>query len=104
MSEQELFLLGDDRGKDEEHVQKMLNKHNAIENAIIDYGDTIQELELVANGLVEEEHPERYKVFYCLQVMLELRHKQQFCMKIFFFFFLAFKLISIKNPNVYLHY
>lgn len=58
MSEKELFLLGDDRGKDEEHVQKMLKKHNAVENAIVDYGDTIEELASVAKALIDEKHPE----------------------------------------------
>lgn len=60
MCEQELFLLGDERGKDEEHVQKMLKKHQAIENAITDYEDTVKQLGDVAKGMIDEGHIERY--------------------------------------------
>ena len=60
MSEQELFLLGDERGKDEEHVQKLLKKHQAIENAINDYEVTIKELGKEAQKMIDEEHVERY--------------------------------------------
>jgi len=59
MSEQELFLLGDERGKDEEHVQKLLKKHQAIENAINDYEDTIKGLGNEAQKMIDEEHVER---------------------------------------------
>jgi len=58
LSEQELFMLGDDRGKDEEQVQKMLKKHQAVEQAIIDYNENVDELANVAKQLVEEEHTE----------------------------------------------
>lgn len=59
LSEQELFMLGDDRGKDEEQVQKMLKKHHASETAIRDYKEIIDELANVAQGLVDQGHPER---------------------------------------------
>ena len=63
MSEQELFLLGEARGNDEEHVQKMLKKQQVLEDAINDYQNTINELQQTANDLVEENHPERYCMF-----------------------------------------
>ena len=59
MSEQELFLLGDDRAKDEENVQKIQKKHRALDNAIVDYEEAIKELRCVAKDLVNEQHPER---------------------------------------------
>lgn len=52
-------MLGDDRGKDEEQVQKMLKKHQASETAIRDYKEMIDELANVAQGLVDQGHPER---------------------------------------------
>lgn len=58
MSEQELFLLGEERGKDEEQVQKLLKKHQATENAIKDYEDTIKELAKEARKMVDEDHIE----------------------------------------------
>lgn len=59
MCEQELFLLGDERGKDEEHVQKMLKKHQAIKTAVNDYEGTVNELGSVAKGMIDEDHVER---------------------------------------------
>lgn len=59
MCEQELFLLGEERGKDEEQVQKILKKHQASEKAINDYEDTIKELGDVAKSMIDEGHIER---------------------------------------------
>lgn len=59
MSEKELFLLGDELGKDEEHVQKLLKKHQTTENAIQDYENTIKELEQDAKKMIDEDHIER---------------------------------------------
>ena len=60
MSEKELFLLGDELGKDEEHVQKLLKKHQTTENAINDYENTIKELEQDAKKMIDEDHVERF--------------------------------------------
>ena len=60
MSEKELFLLGDELGKDEEHVQKLLKKHQTTENAINDYESTIKELERDAKKMIDEDHIERF--------------------------------------------
>ena len=59
ISEQELFMLGDDGGKDEEQVQTLLKKHQAVENAIDNYKDTIKELGDVAKGMIDDGHIER---------------------------------------------
>ena len=59
MSEKELFLLGDERGKDEEHVQNLLKKHQILEKEINDYDETIKELGDEAKKMIDEEHIER---------------------------------------------
>jgi len=58
MSEKELFLLGDERGKDEEHVQKLLKKHQILEKEINDYEETINKLGDEAKKMIDEEHIE----------------------------------------------
>lgn len=59
MSEQELNMMGDERGKDEASASAMLKKHETLEAAIADYSETVNELGDTANALVESEHPER---------------------------------------------
>ena len=59
MSEQELNMMGDERGKDEASANAMLKKHETLEAAIADYSETVNELGDTANALVESEHPER---------------------------------------------
>lgn len=58
MSEQELNMMGDERGKDEASANAMLKKHETLEAAIADYSETVNELGDTANALVESEHPE----------------------------------------------
>ena len=60
MSEQELNMMGDERGKDEASASAMLKKHETLEAAIADYSETVSELRDTAKGLVDSEHPERY--------------------------------------------
>ena len=59
MSEQELNMIGDERGKDEASALEMLKKHEQREAAINDYADTVKELQETADNLVESGHPER---------------------------------------------
>lgn len=59
MSEQELNMMGDERGKDEASASAMLKKHETLEAAIADYSETVNELGDTAKALVESEHPER---------------------------------------------
>lgn len=60
MSEQELNMMGDERGKDEASALAMLKKHETLEAAIADYSETVNELDDTAKALVDSEHPERY--------------------------------------------
>lgn len=64
MSEQELNMMGDERGKDEASASAMLKKHETLEAAIADYSETVNELGDTAKALVDSGHPERY--VYCI--------------------------------------
>ncbi|XP_028393281.1 spectrin beta chain, non-erythrocytic 1-like isoform X3 [Dendronephthya gigantea] len=58
MSEQELYMMGDDRGKDEPSAGQLIKKHDTIEAAIADYAETVNELGERARGLTDSGHPE----------------------------------------------
>lgn len=59
MSEQELYMLGEERAKDEIGAQNFLKKHQALENAVIDYADVVRQLGERSRYLIADEHPER---------------------------------------------
>lgn len=57
MSEQELYMMVEDRGKDEISAQNLMKKHESLENAVDDYADTIRQLGETAIQLMHDEHP-----------------------------------------------
>ena len=59
MSEQELYMMSDDRAKDEQGASNMLKKHSTLEKTVEDYADTIRHLGERSRKLIEEEHPDR---------------------------------------------
>lgn len=62
MSEQELYMLVDDRGKDEFSAQNLMKKHEILENAVDDYEDEIRKLGEVAAELIRGQHPESEQI------------------------------------------
>ncbi|XP_070577536.1 spectrin beta chain, non-erythrocytic 1-like isoform X2 [Ptychodera flava] len=62
MSEQELYMMGDERGRDEASAMYMLKKHEILENAMEDYADTINELSQEAKKLMDEAHPQSEQI------------------------------------------
>ncbi|XP_033733764.1 spectrin beta chain-like isoform X12 [Pecten maximus] len=58
MSEQELYMMGDERAKDEIGAQNFMKKHQALENAVEDYADVVRQLGERSRNLIETEHPE----------------------------------------------
>ncbi|XP_071480653.1 spectrin beta chain, non-erythrocytic 1-like [Diadema antillarum] len=58
MSEQELYMMGEERAKDEASAQTMLKKHAILESAVEDYAETINELSHEAKQLIDEQHPQ----------------------------------------------
>ncbi|XP_077537729.1 spectrin beta chain isoform X3 [Haemaphysalis longicornis] len=58
MSEQELYMMVEDRGRDEASAQKLRKKHQNVEAAVDDYADTVRQLGDTARRLVQEGHPD----------------------------------------------
>lgn len=62
MSEKELYMMSDDRGKDEFTAQNIKKKHEAIEAAIRDYKNTMNQLKETADALIKENVPDSEKI------------------------------------------
>ncbi|XP_052133456.1 spectrin beta chain [Frankliniella occidentalis] len=58
MSEQELYMMVEDRGKDEISAQNLMKKHEGLEQAVEDYANTIRQLGDTAKQLINEQHPD----------------------------------------------
>ena len=59
MSEQELYMMGEERAKDEIGAQNMMKKHQTLENNVEDYAEEVRKLGERSRELMEEEHPDR---------------------------------------------
>merc|ERR1719187_1845128 len=58
MSEQELYMMVEDRGKDEFSAQNLMKKHEILESTVEDYADTVRQLGETARQLIADGHPE----------------------------------------------
>ncbi|KAJ8308165.1 hypothetical protein KUTeg_013039 [Tegillarca granosa] len=58
MSEQELYMMAEERAKDEIGAQNFMKKHQALENTVDDYADVVRQLGEKSRHLIETEHPE----------------------------------------------
>jgi len=58
MSEQELYMMGEERAKDEIGAQNMMKKHQTLENNVEDYAEEVRKLGERSRELMEEEHPD----------------------------------------------
>merc|ERR1719319_505328 len=59
MSEQELYMMVEDRGKDEFSAQNLMKKHGTLESTVEDYAETIRQLGETARQLISDEHPKK---------------------------------------------
>lgn len=59
MSEQELYMMQDERGKDEFSTQNQIKKHERLQNDIDQFADTIRDLASKAQMFIEENSPLR---------------------------------------------
>ncbi|XP_037917699.1 spectrin beta chain isoform X4 [Hermetia illucens] len=57
MSEQELYMMVEDRGKDEISAQNLMKKHETLEQSVEDYADAIRQLGETARQLTSDEIP-----------------------------------------------
>merc|ERR550519_2869385 len=58
MSEQELYMMVEDRGKDEFSAQNLMKKHDSLETSVEDYAETVRQLGETARQLISDGHPE----------------------------------------------
>jgi spectrin beta len=58
MSEQELYMMVEDRGKDEFSAQNLMKKHEALEASVTDYSNNVRDLGEIARQLIAEGHPD----------------------------------------------
>ncbi|XP_078128934.1 spectrin beta chain, non-erythrocytic 1-like isoform X2 [Sander vitreus] len=62
MSEQELYMMLEEKAKDEQSSVAMLKKHQILEQAVEDYADTVHQLSSTSRGLVAAEHPDSERI------------------------------------------
>ncbi|MCP9264820.1 Spectrin beta chain [Dirofilaria immitis] len=70
MSEQELYMMQDERGKDEFSTENQIKKHERLQQDINQYADTIRNLAAQAQKFVDEKRP------YGLQDLCKERRKR----------------------------
>merc|ERR1719362_444118 len=58
MSEQELYMMVEDRGKDEFSAQNLMKKHGTLESTVEDFASTIRQLGETARQLIADDHPQ----------------------------------------------
>ncbi|TSU11377.1 Spectrin beta chain, non-erythrocytic 1 [Bagarius yarrelli] len=64
MSEQELYMMSEEKAKDEQSSLAMLKKHQILEQAVEDYAETVHQLSKTSRTLVAAGHPERQGIDY----------------------------------------
>ncbi|XP_043911085.1 spectrin beta chain, non-erythrocytic 1 [Protopterus annectens] len=62
MSEQELYMMSEEKAKDEQSAVTMLKKHQILEQAVEDYAETVHQLSKTSRALVAEGHPESERI------------------------------------------
>uniref|UniRef100_A0A8C3ARK0 Spectrin beta chain n=1 Tax=Cyclopterus lumpus TaxID=8103 RepID=A0A8C3ARK0_CYCLU len=62
MSEQELYMMSEEKAKDELSSVAMLKKHQILEQAVEDYADAVHQLSSTSRGLVADEHPDSERI------------------------------------------
>ena len=60
MSEQELYMMGEDRAKDEMGASNMLKKHSTLEKTVEDYAETVRQLGERSRDLIDSGHPDGF--------------------------------------------
>merc|ERR1712012_596010 len=58
MSEQELYMMVEDRGKDEFSAQNLMKKHEILETSVEEFAATIRQLGETARQLIADDHPD----------------------------------------------
>jgi len=59
MGEQELYMISEERAKDEQGANNMLKKHSNMEKVVEDYADTVRQLGDQSRQFTDNSHPDR---------------------------------------------
>ncbi|XP_055762699.1 spectrin beta chain, non-erythrocytic 1 isoform X3 [Salvelinus fontinalis] len=62
MSEQELYMMAEEKAKDEQSSVAMLKKHQIVEQSVEDYAETVHQLSKTSRGLTAAGHPESERI------------------------------------------
>ncbi|KAL1006210.1 hypothetical protein UPYG_G00069280 [Umbra pygmaea] len=62
MSEQELYMMSEEKAKDEQSAIAMLKKHQIVEQSVEDYAETVHQLSKTSRGLTAAGHPESERI------------------------------------------
>uniref|UniRef100_A0A8C7F519 Spectrin beta chain n=1 Tax=Oncorhynchus kisutch TaxID=8019 RepID=A0A8C7F519_ONCKI len=62
MSEQELYMMSDEKAKDEQSSVAMLKKHQIVEQSVEDYAETVHQLSMTSRGLTAAGHTESERI------------------------------------------
>ncbi|XP_062996569.1 spectrin beta chain, non-erythrocytic 4 [Elgaria multicarinata webbii] len=62
LSEQELFMMNEDKGKDEQSTLQLLKKHLLMEQTVENYAETIAQLSRQCRALLELGHPDSEQI------------------------------------------
>ncbi|XP_077174841.1 spectrin beta chain, non-erythrocytic 4 isoform X2 [Paroedura picta] len=62
LSEQELFMMNEEKGKDEQSTLQLLKKHLATEQAVENYAESIAQLSRQCRALLELGHPDSEQI------------------------------------------
>uniref|UniRef100_A0A4W5RTB0 Spectrin beta chain n=1 Tax=Hucho hucho TaxID=62062 RepID=A0A4W5RTB0_9TELE len=62
MSEQELYMMSEEKAKDEQSSVAMLKKHQIVEQSVEDYAETVHQLSKTSRGLTAAGHSESERI------------------------------------------
>ncbi|XP_054855022.1 spectrin beta chain, non-erythrocytic 4 [Eublepharis macularius] len=62
LSEQELFMMNEEKGKDEQSTLQLLKKHLMMEQTVENYAETIAQLSRQCRALLELSHPDSEQI------------------------------------------
>uniref|UniRef100_A0A8D0AZZ5 Spectrin beta, non-erythrocytic 4 n=1 Tax=Salvator merianae TaxID=96440 RepID=A0A8D0AZZ5_SALMN len=62
LSEQELFMMNDEKGKDEQSTLELLKKHLMVEQTVENYAETVAQLSRQCRALLELGHPDSEQI------------------------------------------
>ncbi|KAM8928615.1 spectrin beta chain, non-erythrocytic 2 isoform 4-T4 [Lycaon pictus] len=62
MGEQELHMMGQEKAKDELSAQAEVKKHQVLEQALADYAQTIHQLAVSSQDMIDHNHPESTRI------------------------------------------